>query len=50
MKLSVSCANLPAPDTGFVADKVEDVEVCLVSDAVVVERKPSIVRRNRRVL
>ena len=48
--VSCTCANLPASDARFVGNKVEDVEVRLVSHAVVVERESSVVSRYRRLL
>ena len=39
-------ADLPTFDARFVSNKIEDVEVCLVSHAVVVERKSSVVGRH----
>jgi len=41
---------LPTLDARFVGNKVEDVEVRLVSHAVVVERESSVVSRYRRLL
>jgi len=43
-------ANLPAFDARFVGNKIEDVEVGLVSHTVVVERESSVIGRYRRVL
>jgi len=37
---------LPASDSRLVPDKIEDVEVCLVSDAVIVKRESPIVSWN----